>query len=60
MNNIFNPHEFELYGRGVLVSPEKECVCYFSGTCKNGTSCMENLEPSTVLNHVNQLIAKEI
>ena len=60
MNNIFNPHEFELYGRGVLVSPEKECVCYFSGTCKNGTSCMENLEASTVLNHVNQLIGQGI
>ena len=56
MNNIFNPNEFELYGRGVIVSPAKTCECYFSGSCKNGTSCMEDLNPKSVLQHINELL----
>lgn len=43
MNNIFNPHEFELYGRGEIVQPQKECVCYYGNSCVNGTSCMHDL-----------------
>ncbi|MFC7668183.1 hypothetical protein ACFQT0_12935 [Hymenobacter humi] len=38
MNNIFNPHEFDLYGRGQIVQPNRECVCFYRGTCKLGTS----------------------
>lgn len=52
MNNIFNPYEFELYGRGFLVSPDKECACFYRGTCKFGTSCMEDLPPAKVLHYV--------
>jgi heptosyltransferase-2 len=43
MNNIFNPYEFELYGRGYIVQPNKECACFYRGTCKFGTTCMEDL-----------------
>ena len=49
MNNIFNPHEFDLYGRGQLVQPDRECVCFYRGTCKLGTSCMEDLPAAKVL-----------
>lgn len=49
MNNIFNPHEFDLYGRGQLVQPNRTCVCFYRGTCKLGTSCMEELPASKVL-----------
>jgi len=49
MNNIFNPHEFDLYGRGQLVQPNRECVCFYRGTCKLGTSCMEDLPAEKVL-----------
>ncbi|HNR85515.1 MAG TPA: glycosyltransferase family 9 protein [Taishania sp.] len=54
MNNIFNPHEFELYGRGVLVEPSKECICYFDGTCKNGNSCMKDLAPQTIFGEIKK------
>lgn len=54
MNNIFNPHEFELYGRGAIVSPAKQCECYFQGTCKFGASCMKELSPSTVFEEIKK------
>lgn len=56
MNNIFNPHEFELYGRGALVSPNKACECYFMGKCKHGTSCMQYLKPQTVAAEVAKCV----
>ncbi len=58
MNNIFNPHEFELYGRGALVSPEKPCECYFLGKCKYGASCMKDLAPGTVAVEVDKCLQK--
>lgn len=48
LNNIFNPHEFELYGRGVIVQPDKDCACFYRGSCKFGISCMEDLSPAKV------------
>lgn len=48
MNNIFNPHEFDLYGRGELLEPSVTCECYFSGMCKKGDSCMKELSPASV------------
>lgn len=54
MNNIFNPHEFELYGRGVIVAPSKPCECYFAGTCKYGASCMKDLSPAVILEEVSK------
>ena len=36
MNNIFNPHEFDLYGRGQIVQPNKDCVCFYRGTLPAG------------------------
>jgi len=52
MNNIFNPHEFELYGRGYIVQPEKACSCFYRGTCKFGVSCMEDLPAEKVFRNV--------
>ncbi len=54
MNNIFNPHEFELYGRGVIVAPAKPCECYFAGTCKFGASCMKDLSPTVILEEISK------
>jgi heptosyltransferase-2 len=54
MNNIFNPYEFELYGRGEIVSPSKPCECYFAGKCKHGASCMKDLSPETVFEAVKK------
>ena len=48
MNNIFNPYEFDLYGRGQIVQPDKQCVCFYRGTCRLGVSCMEELPAEKV------------
>jgi len=47
-NNIFNPHEFELYGRGEIVAPRQACTCFFQARCTNESFCMETLEPDAV------------
>ena len=48
LNNIFNPHEFELYGRGVIVQPEQACSCFFQPRCTAPSFCLETLRPATV------------
>jgi len=57
MNNIFNPREFDLGNRGRIVAPPRTCDCYYRGTCVHGVSCMEALEPGTVLQAVGELLA---
>ena len=52
MNNIFNPHEFYMYGRGEIVAPNKACECFYLGKCVHGTSCMEQLPASKVMEAV--------
>jgi heptosyltransferase-2 len=49
LNNIFNKNEFELYGRGVIIEPKKECKCFFSPRCTNTEYfCMEHISTETV------------
>jgi heptosyltransferase-2 len=45
-NNIFNRHEFELYGRGEILEPDFSCTCYYSPTCPN--NCMQYLSVEKV------------
>jgi heptosyltransferase-2 len=54
-NNIFNPHEFELYGRGRILAPRQECTCFFQPRCRNDSFCMETLEPQAALAAVDDL-----
>lgn len=57
MNNIFNKNEFELYGRGIIVEPDKECTCFFSPSCKNPDYfCLEHLEPRKVFSSIKDLL----
>lgn len=52
--NIFNPHEFELYGRGEIVAPAKPCTCFFQPACTNTDyTCMEHLSVDQVINAVS-------
>ncbi|MGE5409573.1 MAG: glycosyltransferase family 9 protein [Clostridiales bacterium] len=54
-NNIFNKNEFELFGRGEILEPEKPCQCYFTPKCKNEDyRCIEHIYPQRVLLSVNQ------
>ncbi len=45
-NNIFNHHEFELYGLGEILKPDFDCTCYYSPVCPN--DCMQYLSVKTV------------
>jgi len=53
-NNIFNKHEFELYGRGVILEPDFECNCFYSPTCSN--NCMQYLTVDTVFDACRRLV----
>lgn len=53
-NNIFNRHEFELYGRGVILEPDFECSCYYSPTCPN--NCMQYLAVEKVFEACQRLL----
>lgn len=55
MNTIFNPHEFELYGRGVVIGPEKPCQCYYGNTCQLGEPCMNAIQAETIVEAVKSL-----
>lgn len=46
LNNIFNPYEFELYGLGEILQPDRACTCYFAPTCS--VNCMQYISPERV------------
>lgn len=48
LNNIFNRHEFELYGRGEIVEPPTPCDCYYDGVCRTGRKCINEILPDAV------------
>lgn len=55
MNNIFNPNEFELYGRGEIVQPDKKCKCFFSPKCTNEKyNCMDYMSPENLYEAINR------
>lgn len=56
MNNIFNKHEFYMYKRGVIVTPESGCDCYYGNSCKRERSCMYDLKPDSILAEVKKLV----
>ncbi len=51
LNNIFNKHEFELYGRGEILQPPLECLgCFkteFDDKC-SAHNCMDLITPAQV------------
>ena len=49
LNNIFNPHEFELYRRGEVLGPPKACDCFYQPTCRTGRNCMTEILPDAVI-----------
>lgn len=56
--NIFNPHEFELYGRGEILTPEHPCTCFFQATCSNAEyQCMEHISVERVVGAVGRSLA---
>lgn len=60
MNNIFNRHEFELYGNGTIVEPSLSCQCFYQSVCTNTEyRCMDHLSVTTVLNSCIELLRKQ-
>ncbi|MBI5216672.1 MAG: glycosyltransferase family 9 protein [Ignavibacteriae bacterium] len=53
-NNIFNKHEFELYGRGEILEPDFDCDCFYSPTCPN--NCMQYLSVDAVYDSCVRLL----
>ncbi len=51
-HNIFNIHEFELYGRGIIIEPTSGCDCYFGNSCKREKSCMYDISVKDVLTNI--------
>lgn len=58
MNNIFNPHEFDLFGKGNIIQPPKTCKCFYRGSCVDGGSCMDTLDASSVFESVNEVLSR--
>jgi len=56
LNNIFNRHEFELYGQGVIVEPEIECDCYYKPVCKN--NCISTILPTQIMEQCRRLLTQ--
>ncbi len=57
INNIFNRYEFELYGLGKVVEPDKECKCFFMPKCVNKEYfCLEHLPPARIIDAVTEVI----
>ena len=56
-NNIFNAHEFELFGRGVILEPPVDCKGCFRKKCD--VTCMELIEPDDVLRELENLSGKK-
>jgi heptosyltransferase-2 len=54
LNNIFNPAEFELYGRGEIVMPPQGCKCFFQPRCTQPDFCLESLTPDLVRDAVHR------
>jgi len=58
MNNIFNKHEFELYGHGEILEPSTGCDCFYLANCKReaegGVHCMRDILPGEVLSAVER------
>ncbi|MCE1189448.1 MAG: glycosyltransferase family 9 protein [Ignavibacteria bacterium] len=52
-NNIFNPREFYMYNRGIIIEPTPNCDCYFTPVCPHDS--MRNLAPEKVLSAVKSV-----
>lgn len=59
-NNIFNRHEFDLYGLGEILEPPGGCACYYAPVCTDPRhapgGCMPSLDVETVFGSVARLL----
>lgn len=55
MNNIFNPHEFYMYHRGITVEPTTGCDCFYGTSCKRERPCMLDITPEMIFEAIAQV-----
>ena len=55
-NNIFNRHEFELYGRGEIVGPPMPCDCFYDAVCRTGRNCVKEITVERVAEAVGRAV----
>lgn len=61
INNIFNAKEFELYGRGEIIEPPRECQCFFSSKCTNKEyTCIEEITSEQLFEAIKRNIKIEV
>jgi ADP-heptose:LPS heptosyltransferase len=53
-NNVFNPREFELFGRGRIVEPPKDCKGCYKNKCEQ--PCMELIQPEDGFSSIQNLL----
>ena len=57
-NNIFNKYEFELFGLGEIIEPDKECKCFYKSVCENPEyNCMDYIHVDKVLTTIDHLLS---
>lgn len=55
-NNIFNKHEFELYGLGRIIEPNVNCLGCFKPVCDD--NCIDLITPAQMFRAVKDEVAK--
>lgn len=55
-NNIFNKHEFSLFGNGEIIEPSTGCDCYYGATCNRNRQCMNDIATELVFNAIQRHI----
>jgi len=56
---LFGPtssNEIELYGKGIKLSSDSGCKCYYRKYCSEDVSCMEKITPEMVLKAIGSLV----
>ncbi|MEX0968494.1 MAG: glycosyltransferase family 9 protein [Bacteroidia bacterium] len=53
-NNIFNKHEFEMYGRGEILEPHTGCEDFYGTRCTRERHCMLDLPVDDVFNAIQR------
>lgn len=54
LNNIFNKNEFEMYGLGKILEPDKPCLGCYRNSCPE--PCLKTISPQTVLQAIEELL----
>lgn len=52
-----SPWEVDLYGRGVRIVPDLDCVCCYRNKCEVSPGCMDLITPQMVLEAVEGLLS---